>query len=105
MMAAYAVAFATVAITFCGSGEALFAIAIATGFAVVFFAVPLVMTHIRARHDTRWHQAGSGNTDDRVATYTGPIDRAEAVLHMVIVPLAMSVAFIAFAIIWVLVRA
>lgn len=104
MMMAYAVAFTAAVLTFMGSGEALIAVTISIGFAVMFFTVPLLMMRVRARHDTRWRPPARGGRSDSVDTYTGPMDRASAVVHMVIVPLAVAFAFIGFAVIWVLVR-
>lgn len=104
MMMAYGVAFTTAVLTFMGNGEALIAVAISIGFAVMFFTVPLLMMRVRARHDTRWRPPERGSRSDSVDTYTGPMGRASAVVHMVIVPLAVAFAFIGFAVIWVLVR-
>lgn len=103
MMAAYAVALMVAVLTFKGSVEALFAVAISIGFAVMFFAVPLLLLRVRTRHDVRWQKRERGSNDE-VDTFTGILSRSEAVLHMLIVPLAASSAFMAFAVIWVLVR-
>lgn len=79
------------------------AVVVAIAFGIVFFGVPFLMMHIRARHDTRWRKADRRDTDT-VDTYTGRVGRAEAVVHMVIVPVVVSVAFACFAVIWVLSR-
>lgn len=104
MMACYGIAFITAVLTFMGSGEALIAVTISIGFAVMFFTVPLLLMHVRARHDVRWHRAERHRQSDQVDTYTGVMDRTSAVVHMIIVPLAVAFAFIGFALIWTLVR-
>jgi hypothetical protein len=103
MMAAYALIFIVAILTFRRSGEALLALAICIAFGTVFFAVPLLMMHVRARHDTRWRRPEIGSVGGEVDTFTGPLRRAEAVVHVAIMPLAVSLAFAAFAAIWVLV--
>jgi hypothetical protein len=103
MMAAYGVVLAVALLTFKTSGEALLAVAVSIAFGFVFFGVPLAMSRTRARRDVRW-QKGAGRRADTVDTYTGRVDRAEAVIHMVIVPVVVSVAFTCFAVIWVLSR-
>ena len=103
MMAAYGVVLAVAVLTFKGSGEALLAVAVSIAFGFAFFAVPLAMTRTRARHDARW-QKGAGRKSETVETFTGCVARTEAVLHMVIVPVVVSIAFILFAAIWVLSR-
>jgi hypothetical protein len=103
MMAAYGLVLAVAVLTFKGSGEALLAVAVGIAFAIVFFGVPLAMMRTRARHDARW-QKGAGQRSDTVDTYTGRVSRTEAVLHMVIVPVIVSIAFLGFAAIWVLSR-
>jgi hypothetical protein len=103
MMAAYGLVLTVAVLTFKGSGEALLAVAVCVAFATVFFGVPLAMMHTRARHDARW-QKGAGRRPDTVDTYTGRVKRAEAVVHMAIVPVIVSIAFAGFAAIWVLSR-
>jgi hypothetical protein len=102
MMVAYGLVLAVAVLTFKGSGEALLAVAVGTAFAIVFFGVPLAMMHTRARHDARW-QKGAGRSDT-VDTYSGRVNRAEAVIHMVIVPVVVGIAFVGLATIWVLSR-
>jgi hypothetical protein len=103
MMAAYGLVLAVAVLTFKGSGEALLAIAVCIAFAIVFFGVPLAMMHTRARHDTRW-QRRTGRRSDTVDTYTGRVSRTEAVVHMAIVPVIVSIGFASLAAIWVLSR-
>lgn len=102
MMACYGIAFAAAVLTFMGSGEALIAVAISIGFAVTFFTIPLLLMRVRARHDARWQPAAQ-HASDLVDTYTGPMDRTSAVVHMVIVPIAVVIAFVGFAVIWTVV--
>ena len=104
MMACYGIAFAAAVVTFMGSGEALFAVIISIGFAVMFFTMPLLMMRVRARHDARWQPADRYRQSDQVDTYTGPMERTSAVTHMVIVPIAVAIAFVSFSVIWTVVR-
>ncbi|MGE8943921.1 hypothetical protein ACO2I3_18610 [Leptospira interrogans] len=104
MMLCYGIAFITAVLTFMGKGEALIAVVISIGFAVMFFTIPLLMMRLRARHDVRWCQAERHRQSDQVDTYTGFIDRTSAVSHMVIVPVGVAMAFIGFAVIWTMVR-
>lgn len=103
MMAAYGLVLTVAVLTFKGSGEALLAIAVCITFAIVFFGVPLAMMHTRARHDARW-QRRTRSRSDTVDTYTGRVRRVEAVVHMAIVPVIVSIAFASLAAIWVLSR-
>lgn len=104
ILAAYVLVLAVAVLTFKGNGEALLAVAVSITFAIVFFGVPMAMMRIRASHDARWQKAASGRYTGTVDTYTGRVARTEAVLHMVIVPIVVGVAFACFAAIWVLVR-
>jgi ABC-type transport system involved in cytochrome bd biosynthesis fused ATPase/permease subunit len=104
MVGAYAVAMGIVALTFLASAEALFAISICVGFAVMFFTLPLLMLRIRAHRDRRWQKTSRHELKSEVEIYTGTIGRTEAIAQMVIIPLAVAVAFSSFAIIWTLVR-
>jgi hypothetical protein len=104
MMLCYGIAFLTAVLTFMHKGEALIAVVISIGFAVMFFTIPLLMMRLRARHDTRWRRAERHRQSDHVDTYTGLIDRTSAVSHMVIVPVGVALAFISFAVIWTTIR-
>jgi hypothetical protein len=103
MIAAYSAVLAVAVLAFKGNGEALLAVAVSIAFAIVFFGVPLAMIRTRSLRDARWQKA-AGRNADTVDTYTGRVDRTEAVVHMVIVPVVVSIAFACFAAIWVLVR-
>ncbi|MEZ5816605.1 MAG: hypothetical protein R3D44_05955 [Hyphomicrobiaceae bacterium] len=100
MIAAYGAAIAIVTYTFWQSGDALLSIAVCAVYMVMFFGVPIVMARVRNRHDDRWCSESTDAAADRVAIFGGSIGRNEAVLQMVIVPLAVVFAFAAFAVIW-----
>jgi hypothetical protein len=100
MIAAYSVAMAIAAYTFWGSGDTILSIAICVVYIVMFFGVPIAMMRVRNFHDQRWASGGREAVGDRVAIYSGTIGRKEALLQMVIVPLAVVFAFAAFAVIW-----
>lgn len=104
MAGAYAVALGIAALTFMGNGEALLAVSISVGFAVIYFVLPYLILLVRKRHDRRWQGAARQRFAPEVSTFTGSIHRHEAVIQMVIVPLAVVAAFSAFALIWVLIR-
>ena len=104
MMACYGIAFTMVVLTFMSNGEAMIAIAVSIGFAVMFFSVPILLMRVRARQDVRWRPANRTSKSDTVDTYTGPMNRGSAVAHMVIVPFAVVLAFSGFSLIWVLLR-
>jgi hypothetical protein len=84
MVGAYAVALGIVALTFMASTEALFAISICVGFAVMFFALPLLMSRIRAHRDRRWQKIARHELKSEVEILTGTIGRTEAIAQMVI---------------------
>jgi hypothetical protein len=100
MIAAYGAAFGIVAYTFWQSGDTLLSIAICVVYTVMFFGVPIVMARIRNRYDARWALDYREATADRVEVFGGSIGRQEALLQMVIVPVAVVLAFAAFAVIW-----
>jgi hypothetical protein len=104
MMACYVVATLSVVLAFRGSGEALFAIVLCVVYGAMFFGVPAVMMRIRSSHDRRWRSTRTERNSDMVSVLTGPMTRFEAVLQMVIVPLAVAVLFASFAFIWLVVR-
>lgn len=102
MAACYAAAMVILAGTFWQHGEAMFVIAISAGFAAIFFTLPFLMLRIQHRRDGRW-VPGKAPAPREVTIFTGNIHRNEAIVQMVIVPMAMVAAFTAFAIIWLLV--
>lgn len=104
MILAYGLALGIATFTFWQGGYALLSIFICSVYMVMFFGVPVVMARIRNRHDTRWYAANPEAHGDRVSIFGGSIGRTEALLQMVIVPLAVAFAFAAFAVIWLAVR-
>ncbi|MEZ5850971.1 MAG: hypothetical protein R3D68_10035 [Hyphomicrobiaceae bacterium] len=100
MMTAYGAAMAIAAFTFWQSGAALLAIAICVVYMAMFFGVPVLMSRIRNKHDVRWSQSHPQRRAERVVVFGGALGRTEALLQMVIVPLAVAFAFAAFATIW-----
>lgn len=104
MACAYAVALGIATLTFMNKGEALFAVSISCGFAIVFFVLPYLVLTVRKRHDRRWQGAARQRFAPKVSTFTGSIRRHEAIIQMVIVPLAVVMAFSSFALIWTQVR-
>jgi uncharacterized membrane protein len=104
MMAAYAVVLTVAILAFKADGEALLMVAISIVFAVMYFGVPLTMMRVRTRQDARWRKDGATRNGETVEICTGPMRRTEAVVQMVIVPLVVSAAFVAFAAIRSLVR-
>lgn len=100
MVFAYGIALAVAAFTFLGSREALFVIAISAAYGAMYFGLPLVMSRIRRRHDPRWSTKKEKRRTQRVEVFSGSIGRFEAILQMTIVPFAVTIAFAAFAIIW-----
>ena len=62
-------------LTFTASSEALFAVTISAGFAVMFFAVPWIMLGVRVRRDKRWMRSEAVRSAPVVATLTGRIRR------------------------------
>lgn len=104
MIVAYGSALGIVTATFWQSGEALFPIVICAVYIMMFFGVPILMSQVRNRHDTRWESRHPEATSDKVSVFTGRIGRTEAVLQIIIVPLVVVFAFAAFSIIWISLR-
>jgi hypothetical protein len=100
MIGAYAGVLAIASFAFVGSGDALFAVAVSLGFAMVYFTVPLLMRRVRGARDGRWHSDTPQRTSSIVDLWTGPIRRWEGVAQIVSVPLAVLFGFAAFAVIW-----
>ncbi len=100
MVGAYACALSIAALTFFGNGDAMFAVAISIGFAVMYFALPVVMRRVRSKHDQRWHPDAGPRQSQMVDLWTGPIRRWEGVAQIVSVPLAVLFGFAAFSVIW-----
>lgn len=100
----YGLALVIAALTFMSNGEAMFAVAISSVFAAVYFALAFLIFMVRKHRDIRWQAEGRQKHAGEVAIYTGAIRRREALLQMTIVPLSVVAAFTVFALIWVLAR-
>jgi hypothetical protein len=104
MIAAYGASLAIVTYTFWQSAYALLAIAVCVVYMGMFFGVPVAMARIRNGRDARWQSECRESKSDRISVFGGSIGRTEAVLQMTIVPLAVVLAFAAFAVIWLTVK-
>ncbi len=104
MLVAYGVGLGIVALSLAGSGAALFAILISAGYGAVYFGVPLAMARMRSAYTPLPLAVDARRRPDQVSVFTGLIGRGEAVLQMVIVPLAVAAALAGFSIIWLAVQ-
>lgn len=104
MIANMGVAMCIMALTFLASGEAMFAIVISSGYVVMFFGLPFLMTRLRDRHDERWTRDVPEKMHHTVSVFTGTIGRREAITQMLVVPIGLTFAFASFGLIWVLLR-
>lgn len=100
MVLCYVLLFAVAGITFFANGTALFAVAVGAVFGVVFFAVPLVFLKMRAKRDDRWIKDVPHTTCTAVETWTGQMNRSEAIIQIVSIPVAIVVGFTLLAIRW-----
>lgn len=100
MVAAYGAAIGIAALTFIGSRETYLSLGICVAYMAMYFGIPVMMARIRSAHDSRWIGPKSVRPSKDVEVFSGPIGRIEALLQMVIVPLSVTLAFAAFAIIW-----
>jgi hypothetical protein len=81
-------------LTFAASANALFMVAISTAYALMFFGVPFVMSRLvprKAKPDSGLFEFLHGKVD----TLYGPIDSVEALVQMIVVPVALSLGGIA----------
>ncbi len=104
MICSYSILLGIAAYTFWQSGETMIAVAICLAYMVMFFGVPVLMTRIRHHDDSRWSRSPSASFSEKVSIFSGSIGRTDALLQMVIVPLAVTIAFGVFAAIWLSVR-
>jgi hypothetical protein len=102
MVLCYAGALGIAALTFFGSGEALFGVVISVGFGGMYFTLPLLMRRVRSARDQRWQSDAAHRADALVELWTGPISRWEGIAQIVSVPLAVLFGFASFAVIWTL---
>ena len=98
---AYGSMFLLAAAIFWSDGSAFFAVMVSVGYAMMYFGVPILMGQTRRTHDGRWTAQDHRSNAQFVDTFTGPLKRWEALLQMVLIPIAVSITFIAFCIIWV----
>lgn len=102
MAIAYGLALAILLLTFDSDTEALFSVSIATGVFLIAFILPAAMMWIRRRRDERWHRDVEQRSSRHVVTWTGPLQRNEALIQIVIIPLAVATTFSCFALIWLI---
>lgn len=100
MIACYALLFAIAAYTFFGTGTALFSVGVSVLFAIVYFAIPMIMMKIRSTRDSRWRTQTSRASSADVEVWTGSLKRWEAILQIVSIPLAILMGFALLAIRW-----
>lgn len=93
MLAAYGAALGIVALSLAGSGAALFAIVISAGYGAVYFGVPLLMARSHLPGTSAPPSRTANRRPQEVSVFTGLIGRREALLQMVIVPLAVRSRF------------
>ena len=96
----YVIAFGAAWLTFRGSSEAWFPVAISICFAVMYFTVPIVLMKVRNRHDARWRSKEAERTGASIEINRGRLTRFEALTQMLIVPIAVAFAFLCFGVIW-----
>lgn len=77
-------------ITFFVSASALFMIVVGTVYAVMFFGVPWVMSCIAPKSEAG-HPSWSEFIQGRLDTFCGPIEAGEALLQVILVPLALAI--------------
>ena len=97
-LACWAMLLAIFWITFFVSTGALFMVVIGTGYAIVFFGVPFLMSRIAGQSSTASYSLrdfARGTFD----TIYGPIGGFEALLQVILVPLAVSMGGVAIGII------
>lgn len=92
------------ALTFLVSANALFMVAVDAVFAAVFFTVPWIMNRMKPQTSTASADL-SAFLRARLDTLYGPIGGFDALLQVIIVPLALSLGGIAFGFIILSVRA
>lgn len=100
MVACYGLMLGIAGLTFFGSGQALFVVAICVVFAFLYFGIPVTLLRIRAARDGRWERNTAKVREPMVEIGTGPIHRWEAIVQIVSVPVAIVIGFALFAIRW-----
>jgi len=100
MAVAYGLALGVLLLTFDGDTESLFSVSVVTSVFLIFFILPFAMMRIRRQRDARWHRDAEETRSQDVITWTGSLARNEALIQIVIIPLAMAITFACFALIW-----
>lgn len=100
MVVCYGLMLGIAGLTFFGSGQALFVVSISAFFAFLYFAIPVTLLRIRAAHDGRWERDVAKTRDPIVEVGTGSIQRWEAIVQIVSVPVAIVIGFALFALRW-----
>lgn len=85
-------------ITFFVSSNALFMVVVGTFYAFMFFGVPFVFTRIAPKADLHGLSLGEF-LRGRFDTNSGPIAAGEALLQVILVPLALSIGGVAIGLI------
>lgn len=104
MIACYVIAALSVTVTFWRSVETLLAIAICVLYGVMYFGIPIIMMRIRKTHDQRWRSTEPERSSNMISVCTGPTTRFDAVLQMILVPLAVAILFVSFSTILMFMR-
>ncbi len=100
MVLCYTLFFSIAAITFYGTGMAFFAVAISAFFALIYFAIPLLMLRIRSARDGRWQSDAAHARSAEVDVWTGRMRHWEAIVQIASIPLAILMGFTLLAIRW-----
>ncbi len=100
MIICYVLLFAIAAVTFFRTGTALFAVGVSAAFAVIFFAIPLLLLRIRSGRDDRWNYDPTRAASPEVDVFTGSMHRWEAIVQIISIPLAILMGFVLLAIRW-----
>ena len=82
-------------VTFWGSANALFMIVIATGYAIVYFGVPFLMSRIWQNNRPADPRSLSAFMRSPVGTLNGTLRGSEALLQVILVPLCLVIGGIA----------
>jgi len=93
--ACWAALIAVFVATFAESPFTLFMLAVVTGYAVMFFGVPYVMSR-QALRETNIGQVPFGDfLRGKVQTLTGPLSSADALMQVMMVPVCLTLGSIA----------
>ena len=99
MIASYAIALSLAAFSFSASSHALFAIGVCLFYGAMYFGIPVLVSGLRATFSTGDAGVADADVAKGIDTYSGKLDRFEAVVQMTIVPIAMLLAFTGFAVV------